>query len=196
MILVRLPDAPRHVEALLIFRELPMKLPRRVSSVLTPGAAAASIILGTMACSEPIPVQPPVASVIPHARTVHGEERTDNYHWLRERGSADVIAYLEAENGYTESVMKPTEDLREKLYDELVGRIKETDSEAPTRVDDYEYYSRTEEGKQYRIHCRKPAAGNGEESQGAEEEILLDENVPGRREEVLPVGGVRGQPGP
>ena len=177
MILVRQPDPPRQLEPLLIFRELPMKLPRRVSSVLTPGAAAASIILGTMACSEPIPVQPPEASVIPHARTVHGEERTDNYHWLRKRGSADVIAYLEAENEYTESVMKLTEDLREKLYDELVGRVKETDSEAPTRVDDYEYYSRTEEGKQYRIHCRKPAGGNGEESQGAEEEILLDENV-------------------
>ena len=144
-----------------------------------------------MACSEPTPVHPPVAKVIPRSETVHGEERTDNYFWLRERGSAEVIAYLEAENAYTEAVMKPTEGLREKLYAELVGRIKETDSEVPTRVDDYEYYSRTVEDKQYRIHCRKRLAEGADE---AEEEILLDENVRAEGEKYFRLGAFEVSP--
>ena len=148
-----------------------------------------------MTCGEPMPVRAPIAKVIPHTQTVHGEERTDNYHWLRERGNDEVIAYLEAENAYTSSVMKPTEGLQEKLYEELVGRIKETDSDVPTRVDDYEYYSRTEEGKQYRIHCRKRVASAGPESgEDAEEEILLDENIQAEGEKYFRLGAFEVSP--
>ncbi len=173
-----------------ISHNLPEKR-RRLSISLRAGVAAASIILGTMACSEPTPVDAPVAKIVPHTETVHGDERTDNYFWLRKRGNAEVIAYLEAENAYTKSVMQPTEALREKLYAELVGRIKETDSEVPTRIDDYEYYSRTEEGKQYRIHCRKRAAEGADE---AEEEILLDENTEAEGEKYYRLGAFEVSP--
>ena len=144
-----------------------------------------------MACSDPTRVDPPVAKIVPNTETVHGDERTDNYHWLRDRGNAEVIAYLEAENAYTQSVMRPTEPLREKLYAELVGRIKETDSDVPTRIDDYEYYSRTEEGKQYRIHCRKRV---GEGHDDAEEEILLDENAEAEGEKYYRLGAFEVSP--
>ncbi|HTL47819.1 MAG TPA: S9 family peptidase [Verrucomicrobiae bacterium] len=113
----------------------------------------------------------PAAKKIPHASQVHGLTLTDNYHWLRERGNPEVIAYLEAENAYTEAVMAPTQPLQQKLYDEMVGRIKETDLSVPIKKGDYFYYSRTEKGKQYPIFCRKPR------SLEAPEEIMLDMNA-------------------
>lgn len=115
-------------------------------------------------------ITPPVAKVIPKADTLHGEVLIDNYYWLRDRSNPEVIAYLEAENRYTEAVMKPTAEFQEELYEEILSRIKETDLSVPTKLDDYYYYSRTEEGKQYRIYCRKKG------SLDAEEEILLDQN--------------------
>jgi len=114
---------------------------------------------------------PPVARAIPKVDNLHGDTRIDNYFWLRERDNSEVIEYLEAENRYTEAVMKHTEGFQEQLYEELLSRIKETDLSAPVKIDDYYYYTRTEEGKQYRIHCRKK--GNLD----AEEEILLDQNA-------------------
>lgn len=114
---------------------------------------------------------PPVAKMVPKQIHTHGDVRVDDYFWLRERDNPDVIEYLEAENAYTESVMKHTEELQEKLYQELVRRIKETDLEVPERLDDYYYYSRTEEGKQYPIYCRKSG------SLDSPEEVLLDQNV-------------------
>src|SRR5262249_15134150 len=98
---------------------------------------------------------PPRAKVIPHISTVHGDSRVDDYFWMRDKDDADVVAYLRAENAYTESVMKATEDLQQTLYREIVGRIKETDLTVPVRRDDYFYYTRTEQGKQYSIYCRK-----------------------------------------
>jgi oligopeptidase B len=94
----------------------------------------------------------------------------DNYHWLREREDPEVISYLEAENAYTKATMKHTEPLQEKLYQEIKGRIKETDLSVPAKDGDYYYYSRTFEGKQYRTYCRKKG------SLEAEEEVLLDIN--------------------
>lgn len=113
---------------------------------------------------------PPIAQVIPHTTAIHGQTRVDNYHWLRDRGRQDVIAYLEAENAYTEARTKQTRGLRERLYREMKGRIKETDLTVPTPIDDYYYYTRTFEGKQYRVHCRKRG------SLDADEEVLLDQN--------------------
>lgn len=114
---------------------------------------------------------PPVAMVVPKVDTLHGEVRIDNYYWLRERSNSDVNKYLDAENRYTETMMKHTEDFQERLYKELVGRIKETDLSVPEKVDEYYYYTRTEEGKQYPIYCRKKG------SLEAAEEVLLDQNV-------------------
>jgi oligopeptidase B len=94
----------------------------------------------------------------------------DNYAWLREKSNPEVRAYLESENAYTDSIMKPTEPLQKKLYDEMLSRIKETDVEVPYREGEYFYYVRTEAGKQYNIRCRKKA------SMDASEEVLLDIN--------------------
>ncbi|KPK75082.1 MAG: protease 2, partial [candidate division Zixibacteria bacterium SM23_73] len=114
---------------------------------------------------------PFIAKVISKPDTLHGDVRIDDYFWLREKSNPEVIKYLEAENEYTEAVMKQTEEFQKLLYEELVGRIKETDLSVPEKIDDYYYYSRTEEGEQYPIYCRK------KESLNAEEEILLDQNA-------------------
>ncbi len=99
--------------------------------------------------------QPPMATKIPKADTTLGDVRIDDYFWLRDKSDPDVMDYLDAENEYTAAMMKDTEGLQEKLYNELVGRIKETDLSVPERIDDYYYYSRTEQGKDYPIYCRK-----------------------------------------
>ena len=125
---------------------------------------------------------PPVAKTDSKVDTVHGEARVDNYFWLREKSNPEVIAYLETENKYTEAMMQHTEDFQEQLYQELLGRIKETDLSVPEKIDDYYYYTRTEEGKQYPIYCRKQ--GNLE----AVEEILLDQNALSEGHEYLEVG--------
>jgi oligopeptidase B len=115
-------------------------------------------------------VDPPVARVERRVHTLHGESRVDDYFWLRDRNDPEVIAYLEAENRYTRAVMQHTETLQEQLYQEMRGRIKETDLSVPERVDDYFYYSRTEAGGQYPILCRRHG------SLESPEEILLDQN--------------------
>src|SRR5262245_30822708 len=99
--------------------------------------------------------KPPVAKKLPKTSTIHGDTRLDNYFWLRDKKSKEVNDYLEAENAYTKAVMKPTEGFQEELYKEMLGRIKQTDLSVPYRLGDYWYYSRTEKGKQYPIHCRK-----------------------------------------
>lgn len=124
----------------------------------------------------------PVARIIPKVDELHGDTRIDNYFWLRERGNPEVIEYLEAENRYTETMMKHTEGFQERLYKELLSRIKETDLSVPVKIDDYYYYTRTEEGKQYHIHCRKK--GNLD----AGEEILLDQNVLAEGHEYFQIG--------
>ena len=114
---------------------------------------------------------PPIAKVVPKEITVHGDTRVDPYFWLRDRKDPDTIAYLEAENHYTSARLKHTEGLQEKLYAEMLGRIKQTDLSVPLKRDNYFYYTRTEEGKQYAIQCRKQGTLE------APEEILVDGNV-------------------
>ncbi len=120
--------------------------------------------------AQPSQPAPPVAKIIPRADTLHGDIRVDNYYWLRERTNPEVKNYLEAENAYTENVMKPTAALQETLYNEMVRRIKETDQDPPYREGEYYYYTRTEQGKQYPIYCRKKG------SPDAAEEIYFDQN--------------------
>src|SRR5215470_14400432 len=126
--------------------------------------------------------QPPVAQRIPKVDMVHGDRRVDNYFWLREKSNPEVKAYLEAENAYTDAVMKPTQELQEALYKEMVGHIKETDLSVPFLRDGYYYYRRTEQGKQYPTWCRR----NG--SLDAPEQIVLDLNELAEGEKFLALG--------
>ncbi|HEV7766582.1 MAG TPA: S9 family peptidase [Thermoanaerobaculia bacterium] len=129
------------------------------------------LIMTTLAVSTIAePAKPPVAKKVPQTLTLHGDERVDEYAWLKDKKSPETIAYLEAENAYAESKMKPTEELQKKLYDEMLGRIKQTDIQVPYRKDGFLYYTRTVEGKQYPIFARKK--GNAD----AAEEVLLDVN--------------------
>jgi oligopeptidase B len=114
--------------------------------------------------------EPPVARKVPRTEVVHGDTRVDDYFWMRDKKNPEVAAYLEAENAYTDAVMAPTQPLQDALYKEMLGRIKETDVNVPYRKGGYFYYSRTEQGQQYPIYCRKRG------SLEAEEEVTLDLN--------------------
>ena len=119
---------------------------------------------------DPSAATPPVAKRVPHELAQHGETRIDDFFWIKDKTSKDVLKYLEAENTYTAAVLKPTEKLQEKLYKEFLSRIKQTDQDVPARDRGYWYYSRTAEGKQYPIHCRRKGTPD------APEEVLLDGN--------------------
>ncbi|MGH7490758.1 MAG: S9 family peptidase [bacterium] len=112
----------------------------------------------------------PLAEKHPRIDRIHGDERVDNYFWLREKGNTEVVNFLKAENAYAEQMMATTKPLQEQLYKEMLGRIKETDLSVPYREGGYFYYTRTEQGKQYAIYCRK------EGTLDAPEEIMLDLN--------------------
>lgn len=112
----------------------------------------------------------PIAKRIPHKDELHNSAEPDYYYWLRDRENPEVIDYLNAENDYTEQEMAHKETFHEDLYQEMVARIKQTDLSVPVQHGDYFYYSRTEKGKDYSIHCRKKG------SLEAEEEVLLDGN--------------------
>jgi oligopeptidase B len=115
-------------------------------------------------------VKPPVAKKIPKEVTMHGDKRVDDYGWLREKSSPEVVSYLLAENVYADAFMKPTAALQSKLYSEMLGRIKQTDVNVPYRKGEYYYYSRTEAGQQYPIYARKKGSLVGPE------EVYLDVN--------------------
>src|SRR5258708_245165 len=121
--------------------------------------------------SEGTVPKPPVARREPVEHVLHGDRRVDHYAWLRNKENPEVIAYLEAENGYTDAVLKPTERFQEKLYQEMLGRIQQTDLSVPYRLRGYLYFTRREEGKQYAIHWRR------REAAGSAEELLLDLNA-------------------
>src|SRR5262245_49087685 len=117
-------------------------------------AALAVAALAAPGATETLP-RPPVARRVPHETVLHGDRLTDDYFWLRRKSDPEVLAYLQAENAYTEAVLRPAVRLREVVYKEMLGRIQQTDLSVPYRLRGYYYYSRTEEGKQYPILCRK-----------------------------------------
>ncbi len=131
---------------------------------------------------------PPVAKQSPKVDTLFGTVMTDNYYWLREKSSPEVIDYLKAENAYTDSMTATTTGLQEKIYNEMIGRIKETDLSLPVFRDGYYYYSRDEKGKQYKIYCRKKG------SLDAAEEIILDGNQLGEGKNFSSIGGMMVSP--
>jgi oligopeptidase B len=113
----------------------------------------------------------------------------DEWAWLRERDDPTVQAYLEAENAWTEAAMAHTEDLQERLFEEIKARIRETDLSVPVRKGPWWYYTRTEEGQQYPIHCRTPAReGELEPAEDAVEQVMLDQNVAAGTSEYFAVG--------
>lgn len=119
-------------------------------------------------------LQPPKAKKIEEKLSIHGDERIDNYFWMRlsdeqknaetpDEQTQDVLDYLNAENDYLKEVMKHTENLQTSLYDEIVGRIKQDDSSVPVKVNGYVYYNRFEDGQDYPLYCRKKGSEQGEE---------------------------------
>ncbi len=129
---------------------------RTVPALVRPPGAPGEESLGPRIEAELAP-EPPKARCVPRALTIHGETRMDEYFWLRDREDPEVLAYLEAENRYTDAVMQCTEALQERLFAEMRGRIKETDLSVPERIDGWLYYHRTGTGAQYPIYCRRPA---------------------------------------
>src|SRR4030042_5278370 len=162
------------------------KRPRRLLAIIY---LAAVFALGGTACrkAEPGP-QPPVAEKIKKKFQEFGKTRVDNYYWLRERENPKVVDYLKAENEYLKAVLQPTEVLQEKLYQEIVGRIKQTDLSVPYHDNGYYYYTRFEEGKEYPVYCRKKG------SLDSPEEIMLNGNVLAEGQPFLSLGGLEVSP--
>lgn len=131
--------------------------------------------------------KPPVARRVPHTNTYHGEAHQDPYHWLRDKKAPETLAYIKAENAYTETYQSSIADLTKSLYDELLGRLQEDDSAVPWQKGPWLYYARTQKGKDYPIHCRKPAAGGIEQ-------VILDENALAKGHKHLGVGALEVSP--
>lgn len=136
----------------------------------------------TITEAQNVDVKPPTAKKLNKVTQINGDKLTDDYAWLREKKDAEVIKHLEAENAYADAFMKPTVALQEQLYKEMLGRIKETDDSVPYRLDDYFYYTRTEQGKSYPIYCRKLKALN------AKEEVMLDVNKLAEGQKFMSIG--------
>jgi oligopeptidase B len=144
-------------------------------------------------------VAPPVAKKVPHKIEWHGDARTDDFFWLKDKKNPDVIKHLEAENAYFAAVMKPTEKFQNVLYKEFLSRIKQTDEDVPVKDRGYWYYTRTVEGKQYPIHCRKkdepvpkaPGESPKKRTLDAPEEVLLDGNELAKGEKFFSFGPTR-----
>jgi oligopeptidase B len=152
------------------------------------GTIIAASLLSAADTAPPKNMQPPIAAVRPHVIEKHNQRRTDNYYWLRERGNPEVIAYLEAENRYLDATLAHAKELRQTLFSEFRSRIKQTDETVPYRKDGYEYYSRTESGKNYPILCRRKAGAD------SPEEILVDGNKAAEGHRFFSLGPVQVSP--
>ena len=139
---------------------------------------------------------PPIAKRVEHRREHHGDVFVDNYEWLRDKSDPEVIAHLEAENAYADEQTDHLESLRQKIFDEIKARTKETDLSVPTRRGEWWYYGRSVEGKQYGIHCRCPVADLrdwtppqlDENEPVPGEQVLLDENVEAEGHDFFSLG--------
>ncbi len=136
-------------------------------------------------------VQPPIARRDPTPTTLHGITLEDDYRWMRDKDSPELLAHLNAENAYTAAFMAPTADLQAKLYAEMLSHIKETDESVPYRLGDWFYSTRTVEGLQYPIHCRRPAANPDLDSPfdpSQPEQVILDVNLLAEGKPFMAVG--------
>jgi oligopeptidase B len=136
-----------------------------------------------ISCNSEKTITSPKVKKNPKELVTHGHLRIDNYYWLNDRENPEVVAYLEAENHYLNAVMKHTEPLQDKLYEEIRTKIKEADETVPYLENGYYYYTRTLEGSEYYLQCRKKG------SLDAPEEILLDVNNKAEGYAYFAVGG-------
>ena len=147
------------------------------------------LALAAAACSGPkkepvmIDAKPPVAAKKPHSETIHNIERKDDYFWLRERENKEVINYLTAENTYTDTVLSPVKEFRDKLFTEMKARIKEDDNGvAQLHEDGYMYNYRFVKGGEYAVHFRQKGDVK------AKEEVIFDENEMGKDKAYYDMG--------
>ncbi len=148
---------------------------------ITQLALPAILLFGLIAsAAEPAP---PAAPTVDHREERHGATVVDSYYWLREKSNPKVVAYLEAENAYTKAMTADLGPFQDALYKEMLGHVKQTDLSVPVRRGGYLYYSRTEEGKQYPIQCRRKGGMD------APEEILLDLNELAKTHKFVGLGG-------
>ncbi|HEY0461966.1 MAG TPA: S9 family peptidase [Pyrinomonadaceae bacterium] len=135
--------------------------------------ASIVIFIGSAAIVAQTDMKPPIAKKDPRVLKIHGYEITDNYAWLRDRNqekNPEIIKYLEENNAYTDSFMKPRQAFVDTLYKEMLGRIKQTDQSVPYRLGEYWYFNKTEEGKQYPVYLRSKS------KDGKDAEVLLEQN--------------------
>lgn len=151
------------------------------------------LLLGTvlLSCNEKkhtmndqADIKPPVAEKIAKELSIHGDKRIDNYYWMNDRENPKVISWLKAENAYLDTILAPEKKLREKLFDEMKSRIKETDMSVPYLKNGYYYYTRFEQGKEYPVYCRKKG------SLEATEQIILNVNELAAGHAYCHVGGL------
>jgi oligopeptidase B len=141
-----------------------------------------STLLNAENKSANVVAAPPVAKAVHTENDINGGKLVDNYRWLRDKSNPEVAQYLQAENAYSDSVMAPTTALQQKLYDEMVSHIKETDVNVPYKYGDHFYYSRWEKGQQYPIYARKQG------SVEAAEQITIDQNELAKGQPFMSVG--------
>ncbi len=146
--------------------------------------ASTAVLQGRNMNAQEQPPKPPIAKKVPKTTQIHGYTVTDDYAWLADKTKTDkdVLAYLKAEDDYAKAMMKPTEGFQEALYKEMLGRIKETDENVPYKKGEYFYYTRTEQGKQYPIYCRKKGGLT------APEEVTIDMNEMAKGHEYFSIG--------
>jgi oligopeptidase B len=145
---------------------------------------------------------PPIAKRVDSRREFHGDVFNDPYEWLRDKSSPEVLAYLEAENNYADQTTAQLEPLRQRIFDEIKARTKETDLSVPVRRGDWWYYARSFEGKQYGVQCRcaisDPTDWNppvfDEHTEIAGEQVLLDENVEAEGHDFFSLGAASVSP--
>lgn len=146
------------------------------------------LILILTGCTTKEKIMPPIAKKVKKEIITHGHSRIDNYYWMNDREDPEVIAYLEAENAYKEAVLKHTDLLQQKLYDEIKDKIKQEDESVPYIKKGYYYYTRTVPETEYYLICRKKG------SLAAEEEVILDVNKLAKGHEYYALGGSKVSP--
>ena len=163
----------------------------RLALLALAAVTAPSLALALTLAADPpatAPVRPPVARKEPHKIEIHGDTLIDDYYWMRNKGTPEVETILKAELAYADAFMKPTAALQQKLYDEMLSRIQQTDVNVPARERGYFYYSRTVEGKQYPIYARRKG------SLDAPEEVTLDVNALAEGKKFMSVGDMSVSP--
>jgi oligopeptidase B len=175
-----------------------------ITAISSPAFAQTAPQKDTMTKDTAAEILPPVAEKRPHSQTHHGITITDDYHWLRDPGypvvdDKDVLDHLKAENAYFEAKMAPQAKLTETIFQEMKGRIKEDDSSVPQKDGDYIYWSKFDEGAQYRKHYRKSAYPGEYEKEMPDggrayvvvlpkDELILDENLLAKGKEYFRLG--------